>query len=117
MSELSTTEIDLIWFFGSQPVKTDPADIPWPYNDLLFNIAGDNWRVRFLISPAYQQVELSAHIDEQLLYQLSIGRFSDLVIHHDSGHATLEIVISEKQSIFLCLAPRLFISQDIRDVI
>lgn len=113
-TELSVTEAEIERFFGVEPVRSD-AEISWPYNRLLFIVDRDRAQVIFDFSPSYKHVDLTVHMDGKLIYQLSAPALENVRMHPDPSHETLELVVSERDRIFLRLAPSVLITQQTWD--
>ncbi len=113
-SQLSVTEAELERFFGGEPTRSD-TDIPWPYNGLLFTATQDEVRLSPDLMPSYKHVDLTVHAGGQLFYQLSAPALEDIRIHCDPAHDTLELVVSQRDSIFVRLSPSVLITQQTWD--
>lgn len=112
--QLSVTEAELERFFGGEATRSD-TDIPWPYNGLLFTATRHEFRLVLDLKPSYKHVELTVHAGGQLLYQLSSPALEDIRIHPDPTHDTLELVVSQRDSIFVRLSPSVLITQQTWD--
>lgn len=111
MSGISADEYDLLAFFESEP-RRDP-DVPWPYDSLTYYASTGEYEVAFGLSPAYGDISLSVRRDWAELYRLVALSVHDVKYRREHGVETLEIVVSERERIFLRLRPALFISQEI----
>ena len=110
----SLTKSDLEHFFGIDSIKTD-ENVPWPYNGLSFYIQRGESTVTFYVMPSYKYIELSVHVSGDLTYQLVAKRVSNLRLHSDPQHDTLEIVVSDQDSIFVRVSPSVLITQQVSD--
>jgi hypothetical protein len=110
MKSLSVEEVELLSFFEVEPSRAD-RDIPWPYNDYTFEVASGDFDVTFGIAPSYGDVSLKASLNGNEVYSLISMAITDLRYHKNADRETLEIVISETDSIWLRLRPTFQITQ------
>jgi hypothetical protein len=111
MSCVRIQELELLSFFEVQPSVADP-EVPWPYNDYAYQVSVGPYSVHFRIAPAYRDVSLSVALDGNEFYRFRSLAVSDVLYHKDSDRETLEIRVSERESIWLRLRPSVLIAQD-----
>ena len=107
---LSTDEITLLSFFEVEPQTLDP-DVPWVYNDSAYETNDGRVHIAFGISPAAEFVTLVLRLDDSLVYQFTADGITDVRHHNDKGRESLEIVVSQRESIWLRLKPHISLTQ------
>ncbi len=112
MSYATIEEFELLSFFEVVPQTADPT-VPWPYNEFLYEVHLGAYSVSCSIHPAYKDVSLSISNDGAEIYRFSALSLSDIRYHKDSDTETLEIVVSNRESILLRLRPSIFVAQEI----
>jgi len=108
---VSVEELELLSFFEVEPSRAD-RDIPWPYNDFCYQLEIGPYAVSFSIYPACRELSLSIAHSGAELYSLRAIRVKDVLCHKDGDLETLEIVVSDSDTIWLRLRPNLLITQD-----
>jgi hypothetical protein len=111
MNYVSVEELELLSFFEVEPVRADP-DVPWPYNDFTYQLVLGNYSISFGIAPAYKDLSLSVAHNGTALYAFVGLSVKDVRYHKDSDIETLEIVVSDRDTMWFRLRPNLFITQD-----
>ncbi len=111
---ISAEELDLLTFFECEPKKLD-ADVPWIYNDLLYECKQEDLSLSFAVAPSYKDVRLILKHREAVLYELNAVGVDDVKYHNDSGRETLEIVINDQDRFWLHLRPSLYISHEAKE--
>ncbi|GGD40898.1 hypothetical protein GCM10007235_11160 [Pseudoxanthomonas indica] len=111
MSYVSIEELELLSFFEVEPSRAD-LDVPWPYNELTYQISLGQHMVSFIISPSYRDLSLSVTHDGTLIYSFRGSSIKDVRYHKDADVETLEIVVSDRDTIWLSLRPSVVITQD-----
>ena len=112
MSYASVEDFELLSFFEVLPKPADP-DTPWPYNDFLYQVQLGTYLVSCSIHPAYKDLSLSICNDGTEIYRFSALSLNDIRYHKDADRETLEMVISDRESILLRLRPSVFIGQEV----
>jgi hypothetical protein len=110
MSDVSVEELELLSFFGVEPSRLDQA-VGWPYNELTYQVNAGGHHVYFRLAPAYKDVSVSITQGGADMYCFRSPSVKDVRYHNDQGVETLELVISEQDSIWLRLRPTLLITQ------
>lgn len=110
---ISAQEWELLSFFAVEPQRLDP-DIGWPYNDFSYVIERDDLTLTCAIAPAYKDVRLTLTRNDGTLYELNALSVADVRYRRDDGTEVIEIVLSERESIRLCVEPHISIRQVIR---
>lgn len=114
MSYASVEEFELLSFFEVEPEKSD-RDVPWPYADFRYQVERGSCVVCFSIHPACRDVSLSISRDGIEFYRLKAQSLDDIRYHKDSDTETLELCLSERESIWLRLRPSVFLAQELLD--
>ncbi len=110
MNYISVEELELLSFFEVEPVLAD-KDIPWPYNDFSYRVEIGQYKVSFSIAPSYTDLSFSVSYGDMDIYSFTALSVKDVRYHKDADLETLEIVISDRDSIWLRLRPNLLITQ------
>ena len=111
MSYVSVEELELLSFFEVEPLRADP-DVPWPYNDFTYQLVLGEYAISLSIAPAHKDLALSVTHKGNTLYAFKGLSVKDVRYHEDSDTETLEIVISDSDTIWFRLRPSLLITQD-----
>lgn len=111
MSHVNIEELELLSFFEVEPTRAD-RDIPWPYNDFTYHLVLGGYAISFSIAPARKDLSLSVAHGGTTVYRLKGLSVKDVRYHKDSDLETLEIAISDRDTIWLRLRPDLLITQD-----
>ncbi len=109
---LSVDEYDLLNFFGMNPTQLDP-DLPWMYNDSAYEAADAHVHVSFAIAPSYKDVRLLLKTGEVLVYELNAMGVEDVRYHNDKGRESIEVIVSERDSIWLRTKPQVSINHSV----
>lgn len=104
MKYVSVEELELLSFFEVEPLRTDP-DIPWPYNEYSYRVELGVYIVSFRIAVSYKDVSISITHDGSEIYSLKSVSVDDVRYHKDGDLETLEIVISDHDTIRFRLRP------------
>ena len=112
MSYITAGELELLSFFEVEPQKADP-DVAWPYNDFTYHLVLGSYEIIFGIYPAYKDLSFSIRHEGTEFYKLVALAVEDVRYHRDADTETLEIAISDRESIWLRLRPTLLLAQDV----
>jgi len=112
MSYISAEEVELLSFFEVEPQLAD-RDIPWPYNDFSYQVALGAYDVTFGICPAHKDLSFSIRHNGAELYKFVALSVKDVRYHRDAETETLEIAISDRESIWLRLRPTVLVTQNV----
>jgi hypothetical protein len=112
MSYVSVEELELLSFFEVEPSRAD-QEIPWPYNDFSYQVELGQYAVSFSIAPAYKDVSLSVAHNGTEFYAFKGLSVKDVRYHKDADLETLEIVVSDRDTIWFRLRPSLLVTQDL----
>jgi hypothetical protein len=110
MTGITAEELELLSFFEVEPSRAD-EHIPWPYNDFSYRVRIGPYLVVFGIAPSYPDVSVTISFNGAEIYNFCGLSVRDVRYHKNSDHETLEIVVSEKDSIWLRLRPSIMITQ------
>lgn len=111
---LSIDEFDLLSFFEAEPALLE-SDIPWAYNDSVYEVGDARCTVSFGITPSAKDVTVLLKLDGALVYELHAVGVEDVRCHNDKGRESLEIVISARSSIWLRVKPTISINHHCAD--
>jgi hypothetical protein len=114
MSCVTTEELELLGFFGVEPKRLDP-DVPWPYNDFVYEVQRDETSLSFAVAPAYRDVRIVWKSDSRTLYELNAVGVADVKYHNDRGRESLEIVISSQDRVLLRIDPHICVMHDVSE--
>ncbi len=110
MNGITAEELELLSFFEVEPTRADPG-IPWPYNDLTYKVELGSYAVVFGIAPSYPDLSFSISHNGSEIYSFTGLAIKDVRFHKNQDFETLEIVISDKDAIWLRLRPTIMITQ------
>ncbi|HWU71051.1 MAG TPA: hypothetical protein VN017_06825 [Pseudoxanthomonas sp.] len=110
MNSVSVEELELLSFFEAEPVLAD-KNIPWPYNDFSYEVEIGEYKVSFGIAPSYPDLSLSIFHNGAIIYSFTALSVKDVRYHKDGDLETLEIVVSDQDSIWFQLRPNLLVTQ------
>jgi hypothetical protein len=111
MNCVTVEELELLSFFGVEPARVD-QDIPWPYTDFSYLLEVGGYTVSFRIAPAYKDLSLSVAHNGSELYSVRSVSIKDVRYHRDADRETLEIAVSDRDTIWFRLRPSLLITQE-----
>ena len=114
MNILSAEELDLLSFFEVEPERID-SDIPWPYNHFTYRVQIGQYSVVFGVAPSFKDLSLEISYAGEQLYNLTAVSFNDLRYHKTIDSESLEINLTDRDSIFLRLRPNVTILQSLVD--
>jgi hypothetical protein len=112
MAYVSVEELELLSFFEVEPARAD-RDVPWPYNDFTYQMTVGEYAVSFCIAPTSKDLSLSIAHKGAALYVFKGLSVQDIRYHKDADIETLEIVVSDRDTIWFRLRPSLLITQDV----
>jgi hypothetical protein len=112
---LSVHDDDLAGFFGAEPQMLDPGE-PWAYNDAVYAVRDGRVHLSLAVAPAYHDVRILLTLDESVLYELNASGVADLRLHNENGRESLEIAVSERESIWVRLQPAIAILQTLSEM-
>ena len=72
-----------------------------------------SYEITFGIYPAYKDLSFSIRHDGAEFYKLVALAVEDVRYHRDADTETLEIAISDRESLWLRLRPTLLLAQDV----
>ena len=107
---LSIDEYDLINFFGTAPTQLD-HDVPWQYNDSTYEVADSQLSCSCEIAPSFKHVRVILKMGEKSIYALDAMCVADVKINNDKGRESLEVIVSERESILLQIKPQISVHQ------
>ena len=115
MTAISASELDLLTFFECEPELQDD-DVPWVYNDALYQFSAGDYSISCAVAPSYKDVRLIFKNNEETLYELNAVGVDDVKYHNDGGRETLEIVIKGSNRLWLHLKPAISVAQVLKEL-
>lgn len=112
MTHISAEEFELLSFFEVEPQRADRG-VPWPYNDFSYHVMLGAYDVTFGICPAYKDLSFSIRHSDAEIYNFVALSVKDVRFHRVAGVEQLEIVISDRESIWLRLRPTVLVTQNV----
>lgn len=110
---ISAEELDLLSFFEVEPKKKD-RDVPWPYNDFLYEVVQGDLRLSCAVAPAYKDVRIILKRGASVIYELRAMDLTDVKYHKDKGREVLAFVLNARETVWLRLKPEISISQEVK---
>jgi hypothetical protein len=107
---ISALEWEVLSFFEVEPQRLDP-EVPWPYNGFLYEIERDGLVFSCSVAPSYKDVRMTLSRGNDRLYELNATNVVDVRYRREYGHETLEVVLSERESVTLRVKPMIVIAQ------
>ena len=104
-------EWQVLSFFEVEPTVLD-EDVPWPYNNYLFEIEKDDVSLSCALEPACQDVRLIVKRGDIRLYELNAVGVKDVRYWEQGAIELLEIVLSEGHVVRLRVKPNFEISHE-----
>src|SRR5262245_15193068 len=104
MPSISIEEWQLLSFFAVEPELLD-ADLPWCYNDALYQVRRGDLTLSVAIAPAYGDVRLILKYMGDTLYELNARSVRDVRYCRVHLAETLEIEVSEVEILVLRMKP------------
>ena len=99
-------------FFATSPAQLDP-DVPWTYNDSVYEVADGRVQISFAIAPSVKDVRVVLKSDGVLLYELNAVGIEDVKYHDDKGRESLEIMVFARESVWLRIKPQISIAHNL----
>ena len=112
MSSIAAQELELLSFFAVEP-ELAAGEQGWPYNGFLYRVKSGAYAVSFSIWPACQDIDLEISHLGHPIYSLRAQSIVDVRYHQDGGVETLELIVSDRDRIWLRLSPSLLVTQDL----
>jgi len=112
VTSITAEELELLGFFGVEPKRLDP-DVPWPYNDFVYEVQRGDMSLSVAVAPAYKDVRIVCKSGSQALYELNAVGVDDVKYHNDSGRETLEVAISSHDRVWLRIDPLICVMHDV----
>ncbi len=114
MNVIKAEEIELLSFFEVEPKRLD-KDVPWPYNDFLYEIQRGDLSLSFSVAPAYKDIRIILKKGEIQLYELNAVGVEDIRYHNDKGREAVEIVINKTDRLWLRVKPEIKFTHEIKE--
>jgi hypothetical protein len=111
---ITASDLDLLTFFEVEPKLRD-ADIPWPYNDFLYETTRGDFQISFAVAPAYKDVRFILSLNGRVLYELNAVGVDDVRYEKDGSGELLEVMVSSRESLTIRLRPKVSIDHRIAE--
>ena len=111
---LSVDEYGLLSFFGTSPAQSDD-DVPWVYNDSAYEVTNGESRLTFALAPADRDVRVLLRVRDTVVYELNAMGVEDVKLHNDKGRESLQLIVSDRQSVWIRITPAICINESIGD--
>ncbi|MSQ96256.1 MAG: hypothetical protein EXR98_17125 [Gemmataceae bacterium] len=105
MGYITATELQLLECFGVEPALLDLSNVPWCYNDALYQVEIDGYSISFTLHPVGRDVRLEVQRGNELHYELNALAVKDVRVLDEPGRDILEIEIADAESLRLQLRP------------
>jgi hypothetical protein len=113
MDIISAEEWPRLSFLEVEPTPTD-KDVAWPYNDYLYEIIHGEFELSCSIAPAYRDVGIILTHKGAKLYELNSMGVKDVRYRNEGNVESLEIVLSNRESIQLVVKPVISINHEMQ---
>jgi len=107
---ITATELELLACFGVEPVGSG-EDVPWQYDGSIYSVHVGEYQIVFSVQPACRDIGLSIRLGDHPLYDLRASNVCDLRIIDKHGIDALEVVLTDRDSLFVQLRPSVIVSQ------
>ena len=114
MNGVTATELELLTFFEMVPKLRD-QDVPWMYNDALYEVRQADLTLSFAVAPGYKDMRLILKRGGHTLYEMNALGIEDIKYHNDSGREALEIVITSQDRLIVRLKPQISVLHEVRE--
>jgi hypothetical protein len=111
---ISASDLDLLSFFEVEPKPRDD-NVPWPYNDFLYETVRDEFHISCAVAPAYKDVRLILSVNGRVLYELNAVGVDDVRYQTDRIGEALEVLISSRERLTIRLRPAVTIDHRVAD--
>jgi len=110
MTTITAKEWELLACFGVEPKLLEP-DVPWCYNDALYQVDLNGLSVSFAVQPSYRDVRLIVRHCGQRLYELNAVGVNDVRIMDEPGRDMVEVRLTEREWLRVQMRPTFEITQ------
>ena len=111
---ITASDLDLLTFFEVEPKPRD-TDVPWPYNDFLYETTRGGFKISFAVAPAYKDVHFILSLNDRVLYELNAVGVDDVRYAKDGSGEILEVIVSSRESLTIRLRPDVSIDHHVAD--
>jgi hypothetical protein len=111
---ITANDLDLLTFFEVEPTPRD-ADVPWPYNDFLYETSRGDHHISFAVAPAYKDVRCILTVGGSIIYELNALGVDDVRYLKDTTGELLEVIVSARETVTLRLRPVVRIDHRVAD--
>ncbi|WP_172205386.1 hypothetical protein [Niveibacterium sp. COAC-50] len=114
MGAISADELDLLTFFECEPKLRD-ADVPWTYNDALYEFSLGELSLSCAVAPSYRDVRIILKSGTHILYELNAMGVADVRYHNEGNRELLEIELGNHDQLWVRLKPAIGICHEARE--
>lgn len=112
MDRLTVEEWQLLSFFEVEPTLQD-QDVPWCYNDALYEVVRGELKLSFAVAPAYRDLRVILKHRDQKVYELNSMNVKDVVYDKSNGKERLTVQLCDHANIILSLRPSIELSHEV----
>lgn len=109
---VSATEIELLSFFGCEPIGRDEGEV-WLYNDNLYQTAREGVDLSFALAPACRDVRLRLEVGGHLVYEMNACAVDDVTCLQKDGIETLVIDTAPRARLLVTIDPAITLHEEI----
>lgn len=106
MTLITAEEWQLLSFFEVHPELRD-RDVPWCYNDALYQVDQGELELSFAVAPSYRDVRIILLNRGIRLYELNAMGVKDVRYRNENGTEELEVLINDVETLMLRLKPHI----------
>jgi hypothetical protein len=115
MSNISAEEWQFLSFFEVEP-ELQEVGIPWSFNDSLYKVQQGDFVLSFAIAPAFADVRLILTYRDMKMYELNVRGAKDIRYRNEGKFETLEIEITDSESLIIHLMPHLELTHGVERI-
>ncbi len=112
LSPLSVEAVDLVNFFGAEPMQQD-STVPGAYNDSAYEAVEAQTHLSFSIALCVKDVRILLTVCRVPVFELNAMGARDVRLHIGKGRDSSEVVLTPRNSIWLYVKPQTSILQSV----
>jgi hypothetical protein len=109
MSGITAEEWQVLSFFEVEPTLRD-SDVPWCYNDAVYEVERGPLSLSCAIAPSYRDVRIVLQYEQSPLYELNAMDVKDVRYVNEDGREELVILLTDRETVSIKNKPRLEIA-------
>jgi hypothetical protein len=111
METITATELQLLECFAVEPKLLD-ADVPWFYNDALYQCEVEGLEISFAVQPSCRDVRLIVSRGKKCLFELNAVDVADVQVIDEFGVDAVIVLLNERSCLRIQLRPDFEITQE-----